>query len=230
MVAMPGADVVGVEQRLFDQLADVHIVGGVKLAGTLPPDPNQPAHAKLGQVLRHRGRLSLHVGGQLVHRMLPVQQSPHDPQARDIGQQLQSTDSQLQLVLRGFFNYLRRHADMVADLQLFGHDEIALESAVSRLSLEPSVSSVSWKVIEQGGVLVADDEWQSRRPSREEVGGSVPHCFSVLAGQLTSPRAGPIGRFMRWLLAVSTAVRRAGRGGRRYPLTPDPAGTRHPVP
>ena len=56
---------------------------------------------------------------------------------------------------------LDRGSDLVeveADLQRFGRDDVALESAVSRLSLEPSVSSVSWTVIEQAGVLVAADE------------------------------------------------------------------------
>ena len=47
--------------------------------------------------------------------------------------------------------------EVEADLQRFGRDDVALESAVSRLSLEPSVSSVSWNVIEQVGVLVTTD-------------------------------------------------------------------------
>jgi len=35
-----------------------------------------------------------------------------------------------------------------AELQRFGRDDVALEAAVSRLSLEPAVSSVSWAVVE----------------------------------------------------------------------------------
>ncbi|HYZ52606.1 MAG TPA: MgtC/SapB family protein [Streptosporangiaceae bacterium] len=38
--------------------------------------------------------------------------------------------------------------EVVADLQRYGRDDVALEAAVSRLSLEPSVSSVSWNVLE----------------------------------------------------------------------------------
>lgn len=38
--------------------------------------------------------------------------------------------------------------EVIADLQRYGRNDVALETAVSRLSLEPSVSSVTWNVIE----------------------------------------------------------------------------------
>jgi putative Mg2+ transporter-C (MgtC) family protein len=41
-----------------------------------------------------------------------------------------------------------RLVEVIADLYRYGRDDVALEAAVSRLSLEPSVSSVSWNVIE----------------------------------------------------------------------------------
>jgi putative Mg2+ transporter-C (MgtC) family protein len=53
---------------------------------------------------------------------------------------------------------LDRGTDLVeveAELQRFGRDDVALEAAVSRLSLEPSVSSVSWSVVEDAGVSLA---------------------------------------------------------------------------
>ena len=53
---------------------------------------------------------------------------------------------------------LDRGTDLVeveAELQRYGRDDIALEAAVSRLSLEPSVSSVSWSVIEEPGSALA---------------------------------------------------------------------------
>ena len=57
---------------------------------------------------------------------------------------------------------LDRGTDLVkveAELQRFGPDDVALEGAVSRLSLEPSVSSVSWYVVGDGVVvLAASDE------------------------------------------------------------------------
>jgi putative Mg2+ transporter-C (MgtC) family protein len=53
---------------------------------------------------------------------------------------------------------LDRGTDLVkveAELQRFGRDDVALEGAVSRLSLEPSVSSVSWYVVGDGAVVLA---------------------------------------------------------------------------
>jgi putative Mg2+ transporter-C (MgtC) family protein len=53
---------------------------------------------------------------------------------------------------------LDRGTDLVeveAELQRFGRDDVALEAAVSRLSLEASVSSVSWSVVEDPGVSLA---------------------------------------------------------------------------
>jgi putative Mg2+ transporter-C (MgtC) family protein len=53
---------------------------------------------------------------------------------------------------------LDRGTDLVeveAELQRFGRDDVALEAAVSRSSLEPSVSSVSWSVVEDAGVSLA---------------------------------------------------------------------------
>ena len=61
MVWMPRADVVGVEERLFDQLSDVRIIGGVELAGALAPNPHQVAPPQFGQVLGDGGRLGPHV-------------------------------------------------------------------------------------------------------------------------------------------------------------------------
>jgi putative Mg2+ transporter-C (MgtC) family protein len=54
-----------------------------------------------------------------------------------------------------------RGTDLVeveAELQRQGRDDVALESAVSRLSLEPHVTSVSWNVIEETGVPLVSDQ------------------------------------------------------------------------
>ena len=48
--------------------------------------------------------------------------------------------------------------EVEAELQRFGRDDVALEAAVSRLSLEPSVSSVSWTVVDAPGVVLAAEE------------------------------------------------------------------------
>jgi putative Mg2+ transporter-C (MgtC) family protein len=47
--------------------------------------------------------------------------------------------------------------EVVAELQRYGRDDVALETAVSRLSLEPSVSSVSWNVIEPAALLAGEE-------------------------------------------------------------------------
>lgn len=47
--------------------------------------------------------------------------------------------------------------EVVVELEREGRDDLALEQAVSRLSLEPSVTSVSWAVLEvPAGTLVAE--------------------------------------------------------------------------
>jgi putative Mg2+ transporter-C (MgtC) family protein len=48
--------------------------------------------------------------------------------------------------------------EVEAELQRFGRDDVALEAAVSRLSLEPSVSSVSWTVVEPTSVVLAVED------------------------------------------------------------------------
>jgi putative Mg2+ transporter-C (MgtC) family protein len=48
--------------------------------------------------------------------------------------------------------------EVTAELSRHGRDDVALEAAVSRLSLEPSVSAVTWNVVEPAVPLVADAE------------------------------------------------------------------------
>jgi putative Mg2+ transporter-C (MgtC) family protein len=48
--------------------------------------------------------------------------------------------------------------EVIAELQRLGRDDIALESAVSRLSLEPGVSAVTWSVIEPGVPLAPQED------------------------------------------------------------------------
>ena len=44
-----------------------------------------------------------------------------------------------------------------AELQRYGRDDVALEAAVSRLSLEPGVTSVKWTVVEPIALLAAEE-------------------------------------------------------------------------
>jgi putative Mg2+ transporter-C (MgtC) family protein len=49
----------------------------------------------------------------------------------------------------------RELAEVTADLHRYGRDDVALEAAVSRLSLEPSVSSLIWNVCEPAALVAA---------------------------------------------------------------------------
>lgn len=114
VVGSSGVEVIGVEQRLLGQLADMDVVGGVELAVAVPSHPHEAAQAQLGQMLGHRRRLGADVGSQLVDRVLPVQESPQDPQPGHIGEQLQGRHRQLQLLVGGLLDYLRIHAATLA--------------------------------------------------------------------------------------------------------------------
>lgn len=48
-------------------------------------------------------------------------------------------------------------AEVTADLHRFGRDDLGLETAVSRLSIEPAVSSLSWNVCEPAALVPAEE-------------------------------------------------------------------------
>jgi putative Mg2+ transporter-C (MgtC) family protein len=47
--------------------------------------------------------------------------------------------------------------EVTAELQAHGRDDVGLEAAVSRLSLEPSVSSVTWNIREPAAILAGEE-------------------------------------------------------------------------
>jgi putative Mg2+ transporter-C (MgtC) family protein len=47
--------------------------------------------------------------------------------------------------------------EITADLQLSGRDDVALEAIVSRVSLEPSISSVTWNACEPAALATAEE-------------------------------------------------------------------------
>ena len=75
--------------------------------------------------------------------------------------------------------------DVEAELQLFGRDDVALEAAVSRLSLEPSISSVSWSVVEEPGVTIAAED----SPSQRDAGARCTPCLGSHPVGDTKPSA-----------------------------------------
>jgi putative Mg2+ transporter-C (MgtC) family protein len=48
-------------------------------------------------------------------------------------------------------------AEVTADLHRYGRDDLALEAAVSRLIIEPAVSSLSWNVCEPAALVEAQE-------------------------------------------------------------------------
>jgi putative Mg2+ transporter-C (MgtC) family protein len=47
--------------------------------------------------------------------------------------------------------------EVIAELQRYGRDDVALEGIVSRVSLEPSVSSVTWNTREEAALAAAEE-------------------------------------------------------------------------
>jgi hypothetical protein len=94
-------DVIGVRQRLLDQVAHVGVVGCIEQAVPVPSHLHQPRHSQLGEVLRHRRWLSSDVASEVAHRVLPVQQRPQDPQAGVVGEELERLDGQFELGVLG---------------------------------------------------------------------------------------------------------------------------------
>jgi putative Mg2+ transporter-C (MgtC) family protein len=119
------------------------------------------AHVALRPIARHLDRLPATEDSEVetVYLFRAVCRSAEEAHIRALVVQAISRD---EFVLRAVRSEdLDRGTDLVeveAELQRNGRDDVALEAAVSRMSLEPSVSSVSWSVIEGAGVGVAVEE------------------------------------------------------------------------
>jgi putative Mg2+ transporter-C (MgtC) family protein len=119
------------------------------------------AHVALRPIARQLDRLPATEESevQTVYRFRAVCRSDEEAHIRALVVQAISRD---EFVLRAVRSEdIDQGTDLVeveAELQRFGRDDVALEAAVSRLSLEPSISSVSWSVVEEPGVaLTAED-------------------------------------------------------------------------
>lgn len=119
------------------------------------------AHVALRPVARQLDRLPATEESevQTVYRIRAVCRSTEEAHIRALVVQAISRD---EFVLRAVHSEdLDAGVDLVAveaELQRFGRDDVALEAAVSRLSLEPSISSVSWSVVEESGVALVAEE------------------------------------------------------------------------
>ena len=118
------------------------------------------AHALLRPVARHIDRIPASEESEVetVYTFRAVCRSADEAHIRALVVQALTRD---EFVLRAVRSENLDRGDLVeveAELQRYGRDDVALETAVSRLSLEPSVSSVSWSAVEQIGVVLAAEE------------------------------------------------------------------------
>lgn len=104
-------DVVGVEERFLDEAPDVVVVGQVEDPSALAAGAHQAAEAKLGEMLGHGRRSCAEVVGELVDRMLPVEERPHDSEPSRVGEHREHLDRPVDLSVHRVLNFLRIHAD-----------------------------------------------------------------------------------------------------------------------
>src|SRR5580692_7217148 len=109
--------VVRVRKDLLDEAAHVRVVEYVVDPGALPSAAHQAGQPQLGQMLRDGSGLGTHQVGQLVHRVLALEQGADDPQPGLVGQELQHPDGGMDLLACHLSHYLRRHADILQDLR-----------------------------------------------------------------------------------------------------------------
>lgn len=104
-------EVVGVEESLFGEPPHVDALGGVEGSRSLPADGDEVSQAQLREVLGDPGSVDPQVVGELVDRVLPVEECPDDLEPRAVGEELQRLDGELELLVRWILShYLRSHA------------------------------------------------------------------------------------------------------------------------
>lgn len=118
------------------------------------------AHALLRPVARRIDRIPATEESEVetIYTFRAVCRSADEAHIRALVVQALTRD---EFVLRAVRSENLDRGDLVeveAELHRYGRDDVALETAVSRLSLEPSVSSVSWNAVEQIDVVLAAEE------------------------------------------------------------------------
>ena len=126
---------------------------GYPLAATIGAALVLTVHLALRPVARNIARLPAADETETIYRFRAECRSVDEAHIRAlVVQSLTQSDFHLRAVNS---SDLQRGGEVVAveaEVSRFGRDDVALEAAVSRLSLEPSVSSVSWAVVQDEGV------------------------------------------------------------------------------
>ena len=117
VVAAAGDEMVGLEEGFGGEVFDVLVASGIEDAGAVAAGADEAGGAQLGEVLGDGRRPGADVVGELVDRVLPVEQGPHDLQSGGVGEQLEYAggDVELDVVrLHAMFANLRSHAGSVS--------------------------------------------------------------------------------------------------------------------
>ncbi len=104
-------DVVGMEQCFLHEPSNVVVVSQVEDPGALTARAHQAAETQLCEMLGDRCRPGADVLGELVDRVLPVEEGPHDPQAGRVSDHREHLDGPIDLIVGRVLNFLRIHAD-----------------------------------------------------------------------------------------------------------------------
>lgn len=105
--------VIGLEQCFGGESFDVLVLGRVEDVVALAPRSDEARQAELRQMLGDCRRLHTDVIGEVVDRMLAVQQRPHDTQTGRVGQQLEGLRGCDELDVSRLLHYLPAHAASV---------------------------------------------------------------------------------------------------------------------
>jgi len=95
----PGTGVLGVEDSIDYELADVVVLQAVEDGGSVPAGAHETRHAQLCEVLGNRWRRLAHVLGKFVDRHLAMRQRPEHLHAGGVGQHPENLDDETGLVV-----------------------------------------------------------------------------------------------------------------------------------
>ena len=99
MTGNAGAGVLGVADRIDDELPDVVVLQAVEDGGSVPARAHQTRHPQLRKVLGNRWRRFSDVLGEFVDRHLAMRQRPEHLHARGVGQHSEHLDDETGLVV-----------------------------------------------------------------------------------------------------------------------------------
>ena len=132
---------------------------GYPLAATIGALLVLTVHLALRPVARHIARLPAADETETVYRFRAVCRAADEAHIRAlVVQALANGEFHLRAVHSSDLDQGSDLVEVAAEVSRYGRDDVALEAAVSRLSLEPSVSSVSWQVVQDEGFAVNGED------------------------------------------------------------------------